>query len=478
MFLGRKEELKALYKAKDELLKGRGDVYFISGIKGSGKTSLLDKFSQTIKDVDVIYINIKRLSLSPDLFSLHFIGNILFFLAGETDDKAQYFNPSFQKRFVEALGEKKITDYANRFYGELFKTKPDYSLILRLAFQFPSVISNTLSIKLIILLDEFQELSFLSTYRIDPFHLFKTSIDNNVLWILTSLKKALSPYFKNHIPLPPFSPEDIASLVSHLKGEAKNKLFEITGGVPYPLFVLLNCTKEKETVDLPLLDKLISEEMKDNGRLYHYCEQMLDAAISEARGEGLIRAALISLARNPDALLSTIAKDIRRSPAVTRTLLSRLISTEIISSKEKRYFIPNKLLSLWINIHYYGKEKEKKNPIIKMLKCFHGQNAPGEIFTKKEDVSLPLFSSIKIRDDETIEAEGEKEKWLIRVLKKGIASRNDIEDLRNVAKMANATPWFISLDGFRSDVFFENMEVMLSIGNDIKALQEILTKEQ
>lgn len=476
MFLGREEELKILYKAKDELLKGKGGVYFISGIKGSGKTSLLNKFSQTIEDdIDVIYIDIKRLNLSPDLFSLYFIGNIFFSLAQEKGDKTHYFNQTFQERVIKELKEEKIISHANRFYEELSKQKLNYSLILRLAFQFPSVISQGLSIKLIILLDEFQEISSLSNYRIDPFELFKTSVDNSVLWILASSKKRFSFYFKNHIQLSPLLYQDIAPLVSHWKEEAKNRLFEITEAIPYPLFVLLNCVKEKEVVDLCLLDKIILDEIED-GMLYHYCEQMLETTISEARGEGLIRAALISLAKNPSSSLSAISKDIRRSPSVTRSLLSRLISTEIVGFNGKKYFITNKLLILWINIHYYGKTLESKNPIIKMLKSFNGQNVAAEIFAKEKEITLPRFSSITMRDDGLIDAEGKKTRWIIKVFEKGLASRNDVEELREAAKMANAIPWFISMEGFTSDVFFQKMDVMLSIGDDIKTLQEILTK--
>lgn len=476
MFLGRKEELKILYKAKEELLKGKGFVYFISGIKGSGKTSLLNEFLQTIEDVEVIYIDIKKLSLSPDLFSLYFIGNIFFSLAGEKEDKTNYFSKTFQKRVVEELKEERITKHADRFYEEIEKQKPNYPLLLKLAFQFPSVISQSLSLKLIILLDEFQEISFLSNYRIDPYELFKTSIDDSVLWILASSKKAPSFYFKRNISLSSLSNEDIAPMVSNWTEGAINRLFEITGGIPYPLFVLLDCLSGKESVDAFLVDKVLQKELKDNGRLYYYCEQILDSTISSARGEGLIRASLISLAKNDNASLSTIAKDIRRSPGVTRSLLLRLISTEIIQFKDKKYFIPNKLLSLWIRIHYYGEKQEPKDPIIEILKSFNGQKVSGELFAKEQDISLPLFSSIKIRDDGFVSAEGEKEKWLIKVFEKGIATRKDIEGLINSARKVNVIPWFISMDGFAGDVFFPKMDTMLSIKDDIKTLCEILTK--
>lgn len=479
MFLGRKEELETLYKASDELLKGRGSVYFISGIKGSGKTSLLNKFSQTIENLEVIYIDIKRLNLSPDLFSLYFIGNIFFSLAKEKEDKTNYFSKIFQKRLIEELREEKIIHHAGKFYEELQKQKPNYSLLLKLAFQFPSVISQSLSVKLVILLDEFQELASLSNYRIDPFELFKTSIDNSVLWILTSLKNAPSSYFKNHISLSSLSNEDIAPLVSNWTEWAKNRLFEITEGIPYPLFVLLDSLSEKEAVDSFLVDKTLQDQLKDNGRLYHYCEQILDSAINEARGEGLIRAPLISLAKNPNASLSVIAKDIRRSVGVTRSLLLRLIPTEIIQcDKDKKYFIPNKLLNLWINIHYYAKKQALEHPVIEMLKSFNGQKVSGELFAKEEDVFLPLFSFIKTRDDGFIEVEGKKEKWLIKVFEKGIATEKDIEGLRNSCEKSNSMPWFISMDGFEGGVFFQKMNVMLSIKDDVKTLCEILTKRE
>ncbi len=478
MFLGRSDELKILYKAEDELLKGKGFLYFISGIKGTGKTALLNQFSQSIKDIDVIYIDIKRLSLSPDLFSLYFIGNIFFSIAGKKDDKTNYFNETFQKKFIEGLNNEKITRHIAKFYEELQSQKPDYELLLKLTFQLPSVISQSLSIPLVILLDEFQELSFLSNYRIDPYKLFKTSIDNSILWILASSKKSpwntiriVSP--ENSIALSPLSYEDIKDQLLNFEKSAKERLFEITGGIPYPLFVLLENLKGKEIVDSSLVDRVFMEEVKDNGRLYHYCEQMMDSAISEARGEGLIRTCLISLARNSNANLATISRDIRRSPGVTKSLLSRLIETEIIASLNKKYFIPNRLLNLWINIYYYGKMPEIKDPIIEMLKSFNGQRVPGEIFGKEKDFPLPLFSSIDVRDGGLIVAQSENEMWLIKVKERGIAQDWDIEELK-LKGVANSKIWFISMDGFSSDVFFAKKNIMLSIGDDIQTLQEIL----
>ncbi|MEW6680479.1 MAG: ATP-binding protein [bacterium] len=477
MFLGRTDVLKKLWKAKDELLEGKGSLYFISGIKGSGKTFLLKKFAQSINDVDVIYIDIKRLSLSIDLFCIYFIGNIFFFLAKEEGEKASYFNVRFQKKIIEELNDKEITRHLNPFYEELQKQKPDYSLLLKLAFQFPSIISKNLSIPIVLLLDEFQEISFVSNYRIDPYGLFKKATRNDgILWILASSKKNLP--FENKITLSGFLPEDTENLLLNFNKGAKERLFEITEGISYPFFVLLERIGNKDKIDSFLVDEALSTEIRENGRLDNYCEQMMDNAINAARGEGLIRSCLISLARNPHQKLTAISKDIRRSTGVTKSLLSRLMETEIIERKDNAYFIPNSLLNLWINIYYYGKRLEIKDPIINLLKSFNHQKVSGEIFGMEEGIILPKFLSLNIRDDGLIEGEGEKEKWLIKVLREGIAGNKELEELKGFSEKANSLAWFISMDGFLSDVFFQKGKTMLSIGEDIKTLQEILTKKE
>ncbi|MEW6103025.1 MAG: ATP-binding protein [bacterium] len=477
MFLGRADVLKTLLKARDELLKGKGSLYFISGIKGSGKTTLLKKIAQSINDIDVIYINIKRLSLSIDLFCIYFIGNIFFFLAKEEGEKASYFNIKFQKKIIEELNDEGIIRNLNPFYEELQKQKPDYSLLLKLAFQFPSIISKNLSIPLVLLLDEIQEISFVSNYRIDPYSLFKKATrDDGILWILASVKKNLP--FENKISLSGFLPEDTENLLLNFSKSAKERLFEISQGIPYPFFVLLERIEDKDKIDSFLVDEALSSEIEENGRLNNYCEQMMDCAINAARGEGLIRSCLISLARNPHQNLTSISRDIRRSTGVTKSLLSRLMETEIIERKDKGYFIPNNLLNLWINIHYYGKRLELKDPIIKMLKKFNNQRVSGEIFGKEGYVILPKFLSIKIRDDGFIETDGEKERWLIKVLKEGIATEKELEELKSYSEKTNCVAWFISFDGFSSDVFLQKGEMMLSIGDDIKTIQEILTKQE
>jgi|GEM_PF-6803420 len=473
MFFGREKELKILLKARDELVKGNGSVYFISGIKGAGKTSLLNEFSRSCKKLDVVYIDIKRLSLSPDLFSIYFIGNILFSLAGEEGEKANYFNIKFQKSFIEELGDEKLTKHTTKFYNELEKQKPDYEILLRVVFSLPSIISKSLCTPLIVILDEFQDLSFLKNYRIDPYKLFKTSIDNSILWVLASSKTSLSTYFENNISLSPLSCEEIKDQLLNFTENAKERLFEVTGGIPKPLFVLLESLKKGEFIEPFLVDKALQDEIKDNGRLYHYCEQIMDSAIQEARGEGLIRACLISLARNRNANLTAIARDIRRSVGVTKSLLSRLLETEIVECHNKRYSIPNNLLALWINIYYYGKREEIKDPVIEILKGFNNQKVPGEIFGKTKDVFLPKFSSVVIGDDGLITAQSEREKWLIKVFKTKIAKERDIEELKQKAPDGSKI-WFISMDGFSSDVFFQKTDIMLSIWDDIKTLQEIL----
>ncbi|HAW49707.1 TPA: hypothetical protein DCX16_01980 [bacterium] len=474
MFVGRERELEILNAAKKGLLSGSGDIYFICGIKGIGKTSLLNHFFLQNEDIDKVYIDLKKLSLSPELFCLHFIGEVLFSLAKDTGEKKGYFSERFQKVFIDNLNSQKIAKHLAPLYDEIETKRPDYEKILDITFSFPSILSKELSLNLAILLDEFQSLSFLLNYRIEPFSIFKKATRNNgILWILASSKISLGAMFKNRFILSSLSKDEIKKLA---EGFDEDRLWHLTGGIPYLVLVLIDRAKRQGE-----LEKVFWDEFSPQGRLYQYCEDIIDEAIYNARGEGLIKAVLVSIAYNKNPNLTRIAKDIRRKAGIAKSLITRLMETELVVCKDKRYFIPITLISWWISLYYYGKIDdeiaEKPDNFLELLDKFDNQKIDGGIFGTKKDVVLPKFYSRtkrRIGDILEIEAVGDKEVWLIRILETRIAKEDDIKSLIKEAEKKQTKPWFVSKEGFVSDVFLEKRDIMLSIWNDIEELKKKL----
>jgi len=127
------------------------------GLRGTGKTLILKSYAKQKK---AAYIDLSRISISPENFAVEYVGSILHSVS---EAPAESFNDHLD---IDFLTRQKLSndasDIIKKIENELQKIKPDQALLLKLAFSFPVALSKDK--KFIILLDEFQELLALNNY--------------------------------------------------------------------------------------------------------------------------------------------------------------------------------------------------------------------------------------------------------------------------------------------------------------------------
>jgi hypothetical protein len=503
MFVGRDRELDQLKKVEKDLLRGKPSVLIIAGMEGWGKTSLLKRFADSLSDAEPVYIDIATISLSPDLFCLHFIGNIFWRLAEEREDeRLSYFEIRFQRKVVSAIGDREISEGFGRFYNSLEKEDRNWADLIQQTFALVGLLAERLSLRLIILLDNFSELLFLSNYQIEPFSLFKKSTAaKRVSWICAGDKiSLLKERFREIIFLKGLTKEETKRLVfsllssTHFDDDVVERIWQIAEGNPNIVTILSKrlidlYIESKRKLDIYSVDEAFFCEFSEGGDIHRLCLNLVEKRISAARGEGLLRAVLAILAKRENTTLASVAKDLRRQSGVTRNLLIRLMDVDLVDQRERAYYIPDKILRWWIRRYYYGIKPEipdiRKEPkkrlteiLVELLNRFSGQKIEGELFGIEEEVTLPRFHLVRLikREIDTaqIEALSEREGWLVIVsLKEEPVTPKEIDMALREREKRGYRVWFVAKAGFSSDVIISAKgHLMLSIKEDIEALSE------
>ena len=78
VFVKRNYYLDLLDKNTDSFKKGTAKNIALLGSRKSGKTSIVKEHIKSVKDIIPVYIDLEKISLNPENFSIEFIGNIIF----------------------------------------------------------------------------------------------------------------------------------------------------------------------------------------------------------------------------------------------------------------------------------------------------------------------------------------------------------------------------------------------------------------
>ncbi|MBU1261381.1 ATP-binding protein [bacterium] len=515
-FVGREKEFEALRKIEADVRKGKSPTLLILGEKGIGKTTLIRRFIEELsesKKVTAIYIDLGQLNLSPDFFCLHFLGNVFHSLSEEKDeDKSLYFDLSFQKKIVQEI-DPEIEAGLNKFCKELQGANWE-SLFLE-TFLFLEILAKRLDLRLILFLDNFSELSGLSNYQIEPFSIFSKSAGKTkrIGWVLASDRRKLLEGMFETLFLDGLKQAEARKLSLALLSSASfddgaiERIYNLTEGSPSLIVLLTRELELKRRIDSFSVDEAFVLSFT-KGAIYHYYKNMMSQKIAEARGEGLLRVVLSFLAKRGEATLSELSGDILRKSGVTRNLLLRLMDVDLVSQKEKRYYIPSRILTWWIRMYYYGilpelpeaevivnrgsriadrgsissiRDSQFAIPdsleIADLLSSFSGQKIDGSLFGLKEEIVLPIFDKVKVVKHgkiTEIEAIGD-ESWFVRSCQNldVPVSEEQVEGLIEETKRRGYKGWFIGKQGFTYEAILKaEGKVYLSIDEDIKAIKK------
>ncbi|MBD3203254.1 AAA family ATPase [Candidatus Woesearchaeota archaeon] len=377
LFTNRKKELKLIeYNVESFLKTGLRKHLVLIGLRRIGKSLIIYEFIKRNKNkINISYIDLKKTSMEPQYFATDYIKKVLqWSLKTKEEDLLILANK---------LNNEKIFEQVNDFLNK--KTKKNYLDQINFAFSFPELLSKLLNKKIVICIDEFQDILGMNRYKgiDDIIDIFRTHLQSqsNTFYIITGSvittmekiclddKSALFLHFNKIINLYNFTKEDSFALIKkifkqeqlsiHVK-DILFTLFKKTTGNPFYLTILTQKIIElNKLFDLEIDENLINkafliELTNKNSRLYNYFNYIFENSLEKARGKASLKSVLFELAKEQPDSLSNLSEKLNKKSGEMRTLLKRLIEVDLVIQKQNKYLFRDNLLRKWVALFYLG----------------------------------------------------------------------------------------------------------------------------
>ncbi len=348
----------------DSFKKNSGKNIALLGPRISGKTSIVKEHIKNAKDIIPIYIDLEKISLNPENFSVEFIGNIIFhFLKKPLAKYKEFLLLENLLKLEKELGSPSSFSAIKTIENELLKIKPDQKLLVQSAFNFVQTLAKDNNKKFLIVLDNFENLLDLNNFIQIKDILSVINLEaENVNYIVTSsaVKQSLSLLKKFECyEIKNLDNKEIFNLVENFFDKNENnekissEIFSLTNGQPYVTLKLLKSLAEYKNTSLKRV--FLIELLQKNNPIYNYCNDSLNYYYNRARGQTLLKTILKVIA-NEELRLSEIAKKIYRSAPVTKSVIERLMDVDIICKKGNKFYFSDNVLRLWVKFVSSGYE--------------------------------------------------------------------------------------------------------------------------
>ena len=357
--IGREYYMNLLDSNTDSFKKGRGKNIALLGPRKSGKTSIVKEHIKNAKDVVPVYIDFTKISLNPENFSIEFIGNVIFhFLKKQQKEYKSFLLLENLARHENDLGKNSFS-IIKTIENELQKIKPDQKLIVESSFRFAEALAKEKGKKLLIVLDDFENILDLNNFSQVKDILSIINFDSeNVRYIATSsaVKESLAllkkfECFEIKALEKKDSIELIESIVGKVEKNVAEEIFSLSHGHPFTAVLV-----SKKYNDIKNVKKaFIIELLQKNNSLHNYCNDSLSYYYNRARGQTLLKTVLRVIA-NEELRLTDISKKIYRSAPVTKSILERLMQTDVIHKKDNKFYFTDNTLRLWLKLISRGYE--------------------------------------------------------------------------------------------------------------------------
>ena len=165
VLVGRDYYTDLLDKNTNSFRKGSAKNIALLGPRKSGKTLLVKEHLKNAKDAVSVYIDLGKISLNPENFSIEFIGNIIFHcLKKPLKEYKKFMLLENLARIEDELKSKNAFSLIKTIENELLKIKPDQKLLVNSAFGFAEAWGKETNKKFIIVLDNFENLLDLNNF--------------------------------------------------------------------------------------------------------------------------------------------------------------------------------------------------------------------------------------------------------------------------------------------------------------------------
>ncbi len=359
-FTGRISYIKQIEEAIS-----KKNIAALLGTSGLGRSSILKQFASK---KDTIYIDLKKLSITPENFSVEFIGTVYAAMLKKSSIESIELQ-SLQKLKELKLG-KKCAEIIGVVDNELQKLRPNQELLVKSAFSFAEELASDEGKKYLIIINNFDEILRLNNFSQinDALGIFFDTItrDKNCTFLVSSASvKAMKPLLKKFmeevIELAPLSLDETRDLFEKFAGKTDERVIKeahsISGGLPIVVKSIASRFKEEKTQDVQknislLTYLLISDLSTVNSTSYVYCSRLFTSSLNRARGDSLLKAVVKAVSNNRPLRLTEIARLVYRSGPVTKSLLERLMDVDIIEKKDTTFDISNPVLKSWCRLMF------------------------------------------------------------------------------------------------------------------------------
>lgn len=538
IFSARAKELSSM---ESYLLSKRPADIHLSGLRRIGKTILIKEFiKRHISDKNIlpVYINLEEISETPEDFALKFVGWHVYWYYAKGSKLP--FNFLHLPSLIFEVQDKELRESLIPLTQELEKARPDRQKLLQTCFGFSDLLSRLAGKRVMVFLDEFQEINNLTNFDqtkniLKLLRAAKDRSENVVYCISGSIisemehvtRDSQSPLFNQftHIPIKAYTREETSELSSKFIADIDNRslglLHLYSAGNPFYLVhilrkLMLFIDKGEELSEGLVKRSFISETLSPSGMIHSYCNYLYSISLQRAKGYGVLKALLDIIATSEEALTqSELARILKMSQGAVRVNLKELQNVGLLFEKERKYHYIDSVLRYWVayvqngvEVSDFPKEKDLVSIIEEMDKKFHrvsqelgkaredtikdlmkrfaGQEIDGAIFGTSRKVKLPGFKKVEryISTDGKTEIDvlaENKVNWAVEIKWKGRAAGiREIEAFNRKASSLSSRLWFVSKAGFTEEArsFALITGIYLSSEKDITALQSLVHKNQ
>jgi len=401
LFTNREKELKLLEFSKEELAEGRQLRLAFPGLRRTGKSLVLKEFlkrNSDDKDVRIAYLNFEEFTTNPEDFALNYIARTCFWVLGKKE-LGGFLVPEKLLINVPGVVREQIIDLISIFK----ETEVNRTHLLNLTFSFPQVLAEKLNVKIIMLLDEFQEILELVRFRDckSILNIMRAKIEaENVNYVIAGSSISAihglvadhkSPFFNQ------FKEEPIGFFDKSATGELVQKSIDCDANLKkiihalvygHPFYVnavtsrvrILNKLFDFKINGMLIKKAFIIETLSKRGDIYKHCEYIYDTSLNRARYGASLRGILKMLAKEEGLNQSRIARKLRVTQGAVRSYLNALIDVDLLYEKNGNYFFRDNVLRYWLSYRELGIELDEfpKESIIYFINKRKPVNIVGE----------------------------------------------------------------------------------------------------
>jgi uncharacterized protein len=372
MFFDREAELARLTALLARVKDRTPEWLAIIGPRKVGKTSLLLEWERRLADPGLACIIVDVMEVAPPtrelfrIYALRIVDRVLGNEAGAGLVELASRPPEYRSALQQSSRFDRLPPAIRAEILELPERSLDGAGISQVL-DLPERIAKALDLRLVIAIDEFQELAALETARprLDPFAMMRSiwQRHRHVTYVISGSARTMltelvtserSPFFQHFslMELTPFHRDDAVALLvdaappdRRIDRALAGRIFDVIGGHPF----YLQLVGETLTAMPPPIDDAAFKEalgqllFARTGRLALYFENEYRRAV----GRSASHAALLAAAAAAPRRLGELATAIKAATGATTSYLDRL-GDVVVRGDDERWRLADPVFGLWL----------------------------------------------------------------------------------------------------------------------------------